>query len=59
MRGANRFQQPGMIWHLTHRCHDRSFLGKRLIREKRWTESLAVGREAYVQEIAHAIRREL
>ncbi len=26
MPRANRFQQPGMICHLTHRCHDRSFL---------------------------------
>jgi len=26
MPRANRFQQPGMIFHLTHRCHNRSFL---------------------------------
>jgi putative transposase len=26
MPRANRFQLPGMICHLTHRCHDRSFL---------------------------------
>ncbi len=26
MPRANRFIQPGMICHLTHRCHDRSFL---------------------------------
>ena len=26
MARANRFMQPGMIYHLTHRCHDRSFL---------------------------------
>jgi len=26
MPRANRFYQPGMICHLTHRCHDRSFL---------------------------------
>jgi|WetSurMetagenome_2_1015567.scaffolds.fasta_scaffold113018_2 putative transposase len=26
MPRANRFQQPGMICHLTHRCHDRDFL---------------------------------
>ncbi len=26
MARANRFMQPGMICHLTHRCHDRSFL---------------------------------
>jgi putative transposase len=32
--------------------------GKRLVREKRWTESIAVGSAAYVQKIALAIRRE-
>jgi putative transposase len=26
MPRANRFHQPGMICHLTHRCHDREFL---------------------------------
>ena len=26
MPRANRFQQPGMICHLTHRCHNREFL---------------------------------
>ena len=26
MPRANRFQQPGMICHLTHRCHNGSFL---------------------------------
>jgi putative transposase len=26
MPRANRFQQPGMICHLTHRCHNRAFL---------------------------------
>ena len=28
MPRANRFQQPGMICHLTHRCHDGQFLLK-------------------------------
>ena len=28
MPRANRFHLPGMICHLTHRCHDRSFLFK-------------------------------
>lgn len=26
MPRANRFHQPGMVCHLTHRCHDRAFL---------------------------------
>jgi putative transposase len=26
MPRANRFMQPGQIYHLTHRCHDRAFL---------------------------------
>ena len=26
MPSANRFQQPGMVCHLTHRCRDRAFL---------------------------------
>jgi putative transposase len=26
MPRANRFQQPGMVCHITHRCHNRSFL---------------------------------
>lgn len=26
MPRANRFQQPGMVCHLTHRCHDRAYL---------------------------------
>ncbi len=36
----------------------RAIAGKRLDREKRWTESIAVGSAAYVREIAHVIRRE-
>ena len=36
----------------------RAIEAKRLSREKCWTESIAVGGEAYVRRIAGAIRRE-
>lgn len=28
MPRANRYHVPGLVWHITHRCHDRSFLLK-------------------------------
>jgi len=34
MPRANRFHQPGLVWHLTHRCHKREFLLK-FVRDRR------------------------
>jgi putative transposase len=40
MPRANRFQLPGMICHLTHRCHDRSFLFKFALDRSAYREAL-------------------
>lgn len=28
MSRANRYHLPGLVWHITHRCHNRDFLNK-------------------------------
>jgi len=36
MPRANRYQIPGQVWHITHRCHQREFLFKFARDRKRW-----------------------
>ena len=36
MSRANRHHVPGQIWHLTHRCHDKSFLLRAQVDRRRW-----------------------
>ena len=36
MARANRYYIPGLIWHLTHRCHKKDFLLKFARDRKRW-----------------------
>jgi putative transposase len=36
MPRANRFYLPGLVWHITHRCHDRQFLLKAARDRQRW-----------------------
>jgi len=42
---ANRHYIPGHVWHLTHRCHKREFLGSRSFVEavKMQMRSFAIG----------------
>jgi len=51
MPRANRHYIPGYVWHITHRCHKKEFLlkfGRDRRREGKWTESIAVGSESFV-----------
>ncbi len=52
MARANRHFLSGYVWHITQRCHKREFLLK-FARDRRpeWTESIAVGGEAFVRGI--------
>jgi putative transposase len=36
MPRANRYFQPGLIWHITHRCHKREFLLKFIKDKQTW-----------------------
>lgn len=47
MPRANRFHLPGAVWHITHRCHDRSFLLKFERDRRRWRYWLFRARERY------------
>jgi putative transposase len=37
MARANRYYQPGLIWHITHRCHKREFLLKFIKDKQVWS----------------------
>jgi putative transposase len=37
MARANRYYQPGLIWHITHRCHKREFLLKFIKDKLTWS----------------------
>jgi REP element-mobilizing transposase RayT len=37
MARANRYYQPGLIWHITHRCHKREFLLKFIKDKQMWS----------------------
>jgi putative transposase len=47
MTRANRFQLPGMICHLTHRCHDRSFLFKFACDRSAYREALRLASKEF------------
>jgi len=47
MTRANRFHLPGMICHLTHRCHDRSFLFKFACDRTAYRESLRLASKEF------------
>jgi REP element-mobilizing transposase RayT len=62
MPRANRYIVPGRTYHLTHRCHNGAFLLKferDRERDAKWTESLAVGSEAFVKEVGRQIRNRM
>jgi putative transposase len=40
MGHPRRHYEPGFVWHLTQRCHDRKFLFQYATHRKRWTELL-------------------
>jgi putative transposase len=47
MPRANRFHMPGMICHLTHRCHDRSFLFKFACDRSAYREALRLASKKF------------
>jgi putative transposase len=47
MPRANRFFQPGYVWHITHRCHQREFLLKFSRDRQRWRYWLYQARKRY------------
>lgn len=47
MPRANRFFQPGYIWHITHRCHQRKYLLKFACDRRRWRHWLFEARKRY------------
>ena len=62
MPRANRYIVSGQVYHVTHRCHNRSFLFRHACdrdvyreREPIWTENIAVGRQEFVERIALAV----
>lgn len=47
MPRANRYFLPGHVWHLTHRCHDQSFLMGLACDRRRWVVWLFEARKRY------------
>lgn len=47
MPRANRFFIPGLVWHITHRCHDRKFLLRFEQDRRRWRQWLFEARRRY------------
>ena len=47
MPRANRFHLPGVVWHITQRCHDRKFLLKFERDRLRWKHYLFQARKRY------------
>ena len=47
MSRARLFFVPDVVWHITHRCHDRSFLLKFQKDKKRWLDWLFKARQCY------------
>jgi len=47
MPRANRFYLPGVVWHITQRCHDRKFLLKFERDRLRWKHYLFQARKRY------------
>jgi len=55
MPRANRFYVPGLVWHITHRCHDRQFLLKFQRDRARWRYWLFQARARYGLSILNYI----
>lgn len=55
MPRANRFYIPGLVWHLTHRCHDRQFLLKFERDRARWRYWMFQARARYGLSILNYI----
>ncbi len=47
MPRANRINCPGLIWHITHRCHERAFLLKFARDRRRWRHWLFEAKRRY------------
>lgn len=47
MPRANRYYLPGLIWHITHRCHKKEFLLKFVRDRKRWLYWLFQAKKRY------------
>jgi REP element-mobilizing transposase RayT len=47
MARAHRHYLPGMIWHLTHRCHERKFLLKFACDRQAWIGWLFEARQRF------------
>lgn len=47
MPRACRTFQPGLVWHITHRCHDKAFLLKFERDRRRWKQWLFQARKRY------------
>jgi hypothetical protein len=57
---ANRHFVPRLVWHITHRCHifktrlewvEAGSRGHMARRDDRWSESIAVGSEGFVEQV--------
>lgn len=55
MPRANRFHVPGLVWHITHRCHNRHFLLKFQLDRRRWRYWLFQARKRYGLSILNFI----
>lgn len=47
MSRANRHHVPGHVWHITQRCHDKSFLLRSAVDRRRWRYWLYQARKRY------------
>lgn len=47
MPRARRIYQPGLVWHITHRCHNRAFLLRFERDRRRWKRWLFEARKRY------------
>ncbi len=47
MPRANRVFCPGLVWHITHRCHQRQFLLRFAMDRRRWRHWLYVAQRRY------------
>ena len=47
MPRAHRYYEEGYVWHLTHRCHERSFLLKFARDRRRWLAWLYEARRRF------------
>ncbi|MGA7877407.1 MAG: transposase [Desulfoferrobacter sp.] len=56
MPRANRYFVPGLVWHITHRCHKREFLLKFVRDRKNWINWLWEAKKRYgLQVLNYAV----